>query len=211
MKLLALETAYDICGAAVLVDGAVLAVREEQVPRRHNELIGFQVAATLQEAGLEVRDLDAVAVSSGPGSYMGLRIGMSYAKGLALGGDLAVIPVPTLAVLAHGQPADLQWVAAWSHRDLFYAARRNATGLEPVQSVTGAELEALVGQEGLLAYLPEDRKGLLSVPISETCPSAEKVGIFVLARGLAPAADMAALVPDYFQNFQVRSPHHDDS
>ncbi len=211
MKLLALETAYDICGAAVLVDGAVVAVREERAPRRQNELLGLQVAAALQEAGLDVRDLDAVAVSSGPGSYMGLRIGMSYAKGLALGGDLAVIPAPTLAVLAHGQPAELQWVAAWSHRDLFYAARRNAGGLEPVQSVSGAELDALAGRDGLLAYLPEDRKALLSVPLSDTCPSAEKVGIFVLAKGLAPVADMAALVPDYFQNFQVRSSHHDDS
>ncbi len=100
MNLLALETAYDICGAAVFADNEMIAIEELRVPRRHNIYLADLTAKCLTSAQVGFADLDALAVSSGPGSYTGLRIGNSYAKGVAFGANLPIIPVPSLPAMA---------------------------------------------------------------------------------------------------------------
>jgi len=99
MKLLAFETATEACSLAVLADGHILE-RFEIAPRRHAELALPWADALLAEAGLTRSQLDAVAVSRGPGAFTGVRLGIALAQGIALGLDLPVIPVSTLQVLA---------------------------------------------------------------------------------------------------------------
>lgn len=205
MILLALETAYDICGAAIASAEGVMALEEDQAPRRHNERLAMQVNAALKSAGLSFGDLDAVAVSSGPGSYTGLRVGMSYAKGLSLGTGLPIIPAPTLAAIAWDQPVDIRWIVTWSHRDIYYAAPRTGAGIGDIGCLNGAELVSATVGEQCAGWVPEEQLADLGISISQACPSAEKVANFVLSKGLAPVADIEALVPDYFQNFQVKS------
>ena len=101
MKLLALETATEACSAAVWVDGAVLE-RYELAPRRHAALILPMLEAVLAEAGLSVKQLDAIAVGRGPGAFTGVRIAIGIAQGIAFAADLPVAPISTLAALALG-------------------------------------------------------------------------------------------------------------
>lgn len=101
MRLLALDTATEACSAAVAVAGEVIAARFQLAPRLHAELILPYCEAVLEQAGLSVGQLDAIACSRGPGAFTGVRIGLSVAQGIAFAAGLPVLPVSTLAALAH--------------------------------------------------------------------------------------------------------------
>jgi len=98
--ILGLETATSICSVALTKEGKLLAIRESEGTREHSaELTGY-IADVISEAGFSYSQLDAVAVSIGPGSYTGLRIGVSSAKGLCYALDKPLIAVDTLKSLA---------------------------------------------------------------------------------------------------------------
>lgn len=100
MKLLAIETATEACSAAILLDQDVIE-HYQYAPREHNQLILPMMTKVMQEANIGFADLDAIAFGCGPGSFTGVRIAAGIAQGVALGLDLPVIPVSTLAALAH--------------------------------------------------------------------------------------------------------------
>jgi len=98
-SILAIETSTAACSVALSV-GKSRFSRYSEEPRSHTRLIMAMVDAVLVEAGITVAMLDAIAVTVGPGSFTGLRIGFATAQGLAFGAQLPVIPVSTLQVLA---------------------------------------------------------------------------------------------------------------
>ncbi len=98
--ILNIETSTDACSVALTGDCSVLANFEERTGRRHGELLSGFVKKALDAADEQKRKIDAVAVSIGPGSYTGLRIGLSEAKGLAYALDVPLIGIPTLQILA---------------------------------------------------------------------------------------------------------------
>ena len=98
-SILAIETSTAACSVALSV-GESRFSRYSEEPRSHTRLIMAMVDAVLVEAGITVAMLDAIAVTVGPGSFTGLRIGFATAQGLAFGAQLPVIPVSTLQVMA---------------------------------------------------------------------------------------------------------------
>lgn len=99
--ILCLETATTNCSVGLAKDGKLLALKEDNSKNySHAEKLHVFINEVLQEAGVTTKDLDAIAISKGPGSYTGLRIGVSSAKGLCYSLDLPLISVPTLDLLA---------------------------------------------------------------------------------------------------------------
>lgn len=99
--ILNLETASTNCSVSIAGDGRLLALKEFNSPKySHSEQLHPFIQEALQEAGMAINSLEAVAVSKGPGSYTGLRIGVSAAKGLCFALGIPLIAIPTLESLA---------------------------------------------------------------------------------------------------------------
>lgn len=99
MKLLALDTSTEACSVALNLDGELIE-RFELTPRRHSRDLLPMVEAILAQAGLSLKQLDALAFGRGPGAFTGLRVATAMVQGLAFAVDLPVVPVSTLAALA---------------------------------------------------------------------------------------------------------------
>ena len=99
-KILNIETSTTVCSVCISEDAKCKCFRENFAGNNHSELIGVFVQEILAESGFQPKDLDAVALSIGPGSYTGLRIGTSFAKGLCYGSNLKLITIPTLKIIA---------------------------------------------------------------------------------------------------------------
>ncbi len=101
MRILAIDTATEACSVALWNDGKLCAHFEE-CPREHTQRILPLVKMILTEGDTSLNNLDALAYGRGPGSFTGVRIGIGIAQGLALGADLPMIGVSTLATMAEG-------------------------------------------------------------------------------------------------------------
>ena len=99
-SILSFETSSSICGVSVTNDGDLLSLVEENSYRKHNENLADFTNRAIKQSNKLPSEIDAIAVSIGPGSFTGLRIGLGFAKGLAYSQDLPIIPVPTLLSLA---------------------------------------------------------------------------------------------------------------
>lgn len=98
-KIILIETSTALCTTALVIDGQVASTRKSSEPRSQAAMTAPFIKQMLDEAGLTAKDCDAVAVSAGPGSYTGLRVGVSTAKGLCFSAGLPLISVNTLDIL----------------------------------------------------------------------------------------------------------------
>lgn len=100
--ILNIETAAQICSVCLSQNGKVVAIRESNEKNSHAAQLSVFIHEIINEAGIERTGIKAIAVSKGPGSYTGLRIGVSTAKGLAYGLGIPLISVSTLQAMALG-------------------------------------------------------------------------------------------------------------
>lgn len=98
--ILCIETGTDICSVAIARDGRLISLRESDKGRDHARNVALYVEEILAESGITADELDAVAVGKGPGSYTGLRIGVSFAKGLCYALKIPLIAIDSLESLA---------------------------------------------------------------------------------------------------------------
>ena len=124
MNILAIESASTICGIALFLEEKMVEINEINKPRIHGERLPVIIDKILSDYSLAVSDLDGIAVSSGPGSYTGLRIGMNLAKGLAVVGKIPIISVPTLQVMNKGiSKKGTYWILLYSHKNVVFSQR----------------------------------------------------------------------------------------
>ena len=100
--ILCIETSTAVCSVALVENGNVVALRESIDGQNHAEKITIFIDEIMKETGVAYKDLDAIATSMGPGSYTGLRIGVSTAKGFCYALDKPLIAIDTLAAMAYG-------------------------------------------------------------------------------------------------------------
>lgn len=98
--ILSIETTTPVCSVAIAQDGQLLSFRELNSVNSHAEILNGYIQEVLAESKHSLSDLQAIAVSEGPGSYTGLRIGVSTAKGLCYSLDIPLINISTLQSLA---------------------------------------------------------------------------------------------------------------
>lgn len=99
-KIILIETSTSLCSTALAIDGQIAESRESTEPRAHASMTAPFVKEMLDARGLRMNDCDAVCVSAGPGSYTGLRVGSSTAKGLCFASGKPLLAVGTLEILA---------------------------------------------------------------------------------------------------------------
>ena len=210
MRVLALETST-LAGGVALVDGeATVAEYTLNVRLTHSERLLSAVDRVLTDAGWTPGDLGGIAVAVGPGSFTGLRIGLSTAKGLAFASSLPIAPVPTLDAMASTLPFAALPVCPVvdARRDEVYACRYRWDGAAMVQeweylALTPAELAARLDEPVILLGEPAaaiPSPWIRRVPPARRLPSAAAVGHLgtrILARG--DAVGPAELVPLYLR------------
>ena len=98
-RIILIETSTALCSAALAEDGVITSYRESSAPKAHASLTAVFIQEMLSERNLSLSDCDAVCVSMGPGSYTGLRVGVSTAKGLCFGSGKPLLAVGTLNTL----------------------------------------------------------------------------------------------------------------
>ncbi len=98
--ILGIDTSTDNCSVGLVENDILLTEKSEVAKTIHSEKLILFIDDILKEAKLKFDQIDAIAVNIGPGSYTGLRIGLSTAKGLAFSGNLPILPIPSLAVLS---------------------------------------------------------------------------------------------------------------
>lgn len=177
MKILALETSAKAVSAAITENGKVLASGYQDTGLTHSRTLMPIVEHILKNAGMKIADIDAVAVANGPGSFTGIRIGVSAAKGLAFGADKPVIGVSTLAAMARNLAfADGLIICAMDARRnqvynaLFSAENGTITRLTPDRAISLPDLaqevqvipgpKMVVGDGGQLCYTALTEAGI---------------------------------------------------
>jgi tRNA threonylcarbamoyladenosine biosynthesis protein TsaB len=219
--LLAVETATAACSAALLDDGRLVAEQRAAEGRPTAETLLPGIAQLLADAGVGLSDVAAFAVSIGPGSFTGLRIGLATVKGLVFGDETPVVPVSTLASLARRAPAGPGPAVAVldARRGEVYAAAFAGGAHEPDPALpegvySAAELAARLPErcrvvgEGVAVCAEAVRsargdRALLVPPLAGQARAAEVgvLGARLLARGVfAPAA---SLVPRYVRRAEA--------
>ena len=224
--ILCIETGTDICSVGIARDGELLSLRESDEGRDHARKVALFVDELLHETGIAPDDLDAVAVGKGPGSYTGLRIGVSFAKGLCYGLRKTLVAVGSLDALAEVAREDYEAgiisVEGWERARLcpMVDARRMEvyaqvfdTDGKP-QSEVSAEV---IGPESFAQFRQEGHPFVIfgngSLKCTEALPWATRIEVTPSARGLARPAqraldegrteDIAYFEPFYLKDFVV--------
>jgi tRNA threonylcarbamoyladenosine biosynthesis protein TsaB len=134
--LLHIETSTKVCSVAISLDGKLIALKESNdLEYSHGENLTLFIAAVLEEASLNLQNLTAISVASGPGSYTGLRIGVSTAKGLCYALGIPLIAVDALYSLAQ--------IASDKHPDINLCPVIDARRMEVFNAIFTNSLETL--------------------------------------------------------------------
>ena len=116
-RLLFIDTSASVATIALSVDGVLTALRTHEDAHEQAAVINYMIEAALEEASLTIKQMDAICVCAGPGSYTGLRVGLSTAKGLAYATDKPLMLFNRLDILAWQQQSDTDFIIALKARN----------------------------------------------------------------------------------------------
>tara|TARA_B110000467_G_scaffold40758_1_gene37408 strand:+ start:409 stop:1023 length:615 start_codon:yes stop_codon:yes gene_type:complete len=203
LNIIAIETATDICGIALIKNGKCIEKVEKQIPKKHAEQLPVFYETLINSSNYNKLKINAIAVSIGPGSFTGLRVGLGFAKGLAYAKNLPIIPVPTLDALGISSKLINKYsVLLYSHRDIVYVQdfEKNKTFNEP-QAIEWGEIDHSkhIFHYGCEKLIKEEKHQIL-------IPSAQKVGELAARNHEDWLIEKPYdLVPNYISPFEIRA------
>ena len=224
--ILCIETGTDICSVGLARDGELISLRESDQGRDHARQVGVFVDELLSQTGIAPEELDAVAVGKGPGSYTGLRIGVSFAKGLCYGLRIPLVAIGSLDALTEVAKEDYEAgilsVDRWEEACLcpMVDARRMEvnTRVFDAAGTPHSDVSAeVVTAESFAAWRGDGRPFVIFGNGAAKCagllPDATLIQVAPSARGLARLAqealdagrteDIAYFEPFYLKDFVV--------
>lgn len=223
--ILCIETGTDICSVGIARDGELMSLRESDQGRDHAKQVAVFVDELLRETGVRPDELDAVAVGMGPGSYTGLRIGVSFAKGLCYGLNIPLIAVGSLEALTDVAIKDYEagiiQVEDWD--DAFLCPMVDARRMEVYTQIFNARCESqsevsaeIITEQSFASWREKGRLVIFgngAAKCQEMLPDAVYVNVAPSARGLTRIAhqlfeagkteDIAYFEPFYLKDFVV--------
>ena len=182
--ILNIETATDRCSVALFEGTRCLSLRENEEPRSHSRLLTLLIGEVFSESGRTMEELSAVAVSGGPGSFTGLRIGVSAAKGICSAWDKPLICIPTLTGMASAMREKAKREDAWICPMIDARRMEVYTALYDAELNIIEETNAKIIEENSFDYIFEKRKLIFAGDGA------------VKANGLYGAQPNAVFVPD---------------
>jgi tRNA threonylcarbamoyladenosine biosynthesis protein TsaB len=203
-----METATAVCSVALVKNGELIAIKQSDQKNAHSRVLNLFIDDLMDEAGLDFPDLDAVAVSKGPGSYTGLRIGVSTAKGIGYALNIPVIAPGTLPSMAAG------FLSAnpTNHSSVLLCPMIDARRMAVFAAVYDTTLQALIPADAVIvdedafAGLPDEKPVVFFGDGAEKCiETLSKRPNWKYFPGFTnSAAHMAQLVTDCFHagNFE---------
>lgn len=177
MTLLAIESSSTVCGAGIFSNDQKPVIKEQIGSRIHGEFLPVFVDDLLKKYNKNLSTFDGIAVSAGPGSFTGLRIGMSLAKGLALAADIPILPVNTAYSLVKEYILEKNYsLAIYSHAGLVYeqvVKDGEKNGDIQFHNVENIQMDSIFGVN-FPTEIREKRN------VNETFPSVKYIGQFAM-------------------------------
>jgi len=202
MRLLAIETATDVCSIALVDENHLIAESTIHEPRKHSELLAQLIHQQTSNLGFTLDQLDAVAVSIGPGSFTGLRIGLSTAKGLLFASDGVLLTIPTLLASAWSvrNATDSVAVLHHSHRDTYFLAIYDVNGSP--DAITGPVRDSIAT---LKTQIPPGMPVVYQTSDEETLKA--ELANPVLGRNVVNARNIAEVALSDIRRWTVDNPN----
>jgi len=199
--ILHLETATTNCSVSISKDDQIVVLKENNAASySHSEQLHVFIKEALKEASLSFSDLDAVAISKGPGSYTGLRIGVSAAKGICFSLDIPLISIPTLQSMARQvdlKPGELVIPALDARRMEVYSCVYNNN----YQEVRKTRAE-IINEESFVEYLGENEVYVVGSG-AEKCRGVLQHPNFIFDESVVPSAkDMVLMAFEKYESKQ---------
>ncbi len=227
--ILNIETSTEVCSVVLARDGVIIQCREDLSGQNHARLVTVLINEVLEASDLAVGQLDAVAVSGGPGSYTGLRIGVSVAKGICYASHLPLIAITSLEAMAHHVIHNMDKYQLPQTENILFCPMIDARRMEVYTSfykMDGTQIHRIqadiIDSQSYLSYLENNKviffgNGAAKCHSAITHPNAIFVeGIITSANNMVPLAerdftlqkfaDVAYYEPFYLKDFIATIP-----
>ena len=215
ISILAIETSSKLCSVALGIDGILISEYTVYKENSQDKELAELSRKIVFDNGLSFADLSAIAISAGPGSFTGLRIGAGFAKGLCFDGKTKLIAIPTLLALVSSLKSirDISgyrevWGVIHSHKDLFYAQKFDNM-LNPISEpslITESEIHSQETDDSLLVinYLGDNANIFGNYQIN-SLKSNVLIGLGFDYYNESIFVDADSFIPLYYQDFTVKT------
>ncbi len=212
-KILSIESSSSVCSVCLSVDDLIISEYNIYEKNVHDKLLSKVIKTLLDDIEIRINELNAIAVSSGPGSFTGLRIGFAIAKGICFDGKIKFLAIPTLKAIANEQleiaklcSKDFILSVIYSNENLFYTQLFDLKLEEQseVKILTNEEIENTFGKNYFITgpaariikpETPDFLTKLTASTISKLAIKYYEDSIFV---------DPSEITPDYYQRFKIK-------